>query len=58
MPPSALTTRRAVVADAETMVRTAGLGFATWRAFTPAGWSPDPVERRLAMARYCLRLSP
>jgi hypothetical protein len=58
VPIAGLTRRRAVVADAETMVRTAGLGFATLRAFTPAGWSPDPVERRLAMARYCLRLSP
>jgi len=57
VPPPALTTRRAVVADAETMVRTTGLGFATWRAFTPAGWSPDPVAHRLATARYFLSRS-
>jgi GNAT superfamily N-acetyltransferase len=36
-------TRVAVPADAATMLRTMYLGFATYRAFAPAGWSPPPV---------------
>ena len=34
----------ALPADAPTMARTLRLGFETYRAFAPAGWSPPPLE--------------
>lgn len=36
------------------MVRTTGLGYATWRAFAPSTWSPPTVEHRIRMARCVL----
>jgi hypothetical protein len=57
MPPAALTTRRAVVADAETMVRNAVLCIATWRAFTPSDWTEPTDRHRLAITRYFLSRS-
>jgi GNAT superfamily N-acetyltransferase len=53
-----VTLRFARASDAPAMVRTAALGFATYRAFGPAGWhSPDPetaepgIRERLADSR-------
>ena len=57
MASAALTTRRAVVADAETMVRNAILGIATWRPFTPADWTGPTAGHRVAMTRYFLSRS-
>jgi GNAT superfamily N-acetyltransferase len=39
-----VTLRVARPSDAETMARTSHLGFQTYRAFGPAGWSPPPLE--------------
>src|SRR6185312_2060967 len=57
MASAALTTRRAVVADAETMVRNAILGIATWRAFTPADGTGPTAGHRVEMTRYFLSRS-
>ena len=57
MASAALTTRRAVVADAEMMVRNAILGIATWRAFTPADWTGPTAGHRVEMTRYFLSRS-
>jgi GNAT superfamily N-acetyltransferase len=54
VPPALLTTRRAMRADAETLVRTSRLGQETWRAFAPAGWEPRPHDDRLAFTREVL----
>jgi GNAT superfamily N-acetyltransferase len=51
MPPALLTTRRAVPADAETLVRTSRLGQETWRAFAPAGWTQREHDERIAFVR-------
>jgi len=51
MPPALLTTRRAVPADAETLVHTSRLGRETWRVFAPAGWTRREHDERIAFVR-------
>jgi diamine N-acetyltransferase len=49
-----VSTRPAVPADAETLVRTARLGLETWRAFAPGDWTPAPYDRHVARMRGML----
>jgi GNAT superfamily N-acetyltransferase len=55
VPPLPVRTRLARASDAETMSRSLHLGFDTYRAFTPAGWSPPAFAGELEFAREKLR---
>jgi GNAT superfamily N-acetyltransferase len=56
VPARVVTTRVAVPADAPEMARTLWLGFQTYRAFAPAGWSPTwSAEEAAAGIRDRLR---
>jgi GNAT superfamily N-acetyltransferase len=56
VPPATVITRVAVPADAPEMVRTVSLGFQTYRAFAPGGWTP-PVSPDGEIVRIRERLS-
>lgn len=55
MPPLRVTTRPARPSDAETMARTLHIGFDTYRAFAPRGWSLPPFPNELEFSREQLR---
>ena len=46
-----MTTRRALPADAETLVRTSRLGLETWRAFAPPSWTLPTAAAHVAFVR-------
>jgi GNAT superfamily N-acetyltransferase len=55
VPPLPVTMRVARPSDAATMLRSLHLGFAGYRAFAPAGWSPRPLPNEVELVAERLR---